>query len=83
MPEEKPPDQKNEKEEKPPCTPGSFPLRPAGEVVLAHHEAPPPSGKQRIHQRRPLPQVPDKPKDDQDRDDQDRDEQDPQDPNNR
>lgn len=80
MPDEKPPDQKDEKEkeEKPACSPGSFALRPAGEVVLAHHEAPPPSGKQRIHQRRPLPQVPEKPQDEQARD-----EQDPQDPNNR
>ena len=48
-----------------------FPLAPAGEVVLTHYDSPPPSGKQRIHQRRPLPRVPDRKNAQEDKNDQD------------
>ncbi len=40
---------------------GDVPLKPAGEAVVKHEEtaAKPPAGKQ-IHQRRPLPLIPEK-----------------------
>jgi len=41
-----------------PPTTGSFPLRPAGEVVVTHLDAPPPAGKKNIHPRRVAPVVP-------------------------
>jgi len=40
-----------------PATP-SFPLKPAGEVVVTHLDSPPPSDKKVIHPRRPMPRVP-------------------------
>jgi len=36
----------------------SFPLKPAGEVVVTHLDSPPPSAKKVIHSRRPMPPVP-------------------------
>lgn len=38
--------------------PGSFPLKPAGEVVVTQLDSPPPSGKKTIHPRREAPAVP-------------------------
>lgn len=76
MPDEKPPEDENP-DERTPSRSGSLPLKPGGEVVLPHFDAPPPSGKQRIHDRRPLPLVPDRRPDDHP------DEADSQDPNSR
>jgi hypothetical protein len=51
--------QKSEPEhDQQPSAPGSFPLKPAGEVEVEHLDSPPPSGKRQIHPRRPLPGVP-------------------------
>ncbi len=38
----------------------SFPLKPAGEVVVTHLDSPPPSGPRSIHPRRPAPIVPER-----------------------
>ncbi|MGC2697515.1 MAG: hypothetical protein WA738_17140 [Candidatus Angelobacter sp.] len=59
MPDKKPPEEEKPEENASPGS-GTFSLKPAGEMVLEHHDAPPPSGKQRIHDRRPLPLVPDR-----------------------
>lgn len=40
------------------ATTGSFPLKPAGEVVVTPLDSPPPSGKKTIHPRRVPPTVP-------------------------
>lgn len=58
MPDKEPPEEGKPEEKS--SGSGSFSLKPAGQVVLTHHDAPPPSGKQRIHDRRPLPLVPDR-----------------------
>jgi len=47
----------NVQDESKPTT-GSFPLRPAGEVVVTHLDSPPPSGKKTIHPRPVAPAVP-------------------------
>jgi hypothetical protein len=76
MPDDKPPEnQENtepkDKNGKKPQNPRPFSLKPAGEVVLTHHDAPPPSGKQRIHPRRPLPPVPERANDEDTKNEQD------------
>jgi hypothetical protein len=57
MPDEQDPGKKDESQDHS-SAPAGFPLKPCGEVVLTHLDAPPPSGKQRIHPRRPAPPVP-------------------------
>ncbi|HET6935807.1 MAG TPA: hypothetical protein VFI72_13270 [Candidatus Angelobacter sp.] len=55
--ENKPSEEENDNQEQKPA-PGSFPLKPAGEVVVKHLDSPPPAGQRPIHPRRPAPPVP-------------------------
>jgi hypothetical protein len=57
MPDEQDAQKEDERQDRSLAPPG-FPLKPSGEVVLTHLDAPPPSGKERIHPRRPAPPVP-------------------------
>lgn len=52
-------DDQQEKETPSPA-PTGFPLKPSGEVVVTHHDAPPRSEPRRIHPRRPAPIVPER-----------------------
>lgn len=61
MSTEKPGSDDKEQEEKP-LRPGEVRLKPAGEKTVKHEEkAPKAPDDKRIHRRRPLPLVPDKP----------------------
>jgi len=58
MPDERECEKKEHDPEKGKPAAASFPLKPAGEVVVTHLDSPPPSGKKVIHSRRPMPPVP-------------------------
>ncbi len=50
-------DEKKKREDRAPA-PADVPRTTVREVVVTHLEAPPPSGKRKIHRRRPAPIVP-------------------------
>jgi hypothetical protein len=60
MPEDDKKQNDRQKKETPVPAPTSFPLKPSGEVVVTHHDAPPRSEPRRIHPRRPAPIVPER-----------------------
>jgi hypothetical protein len=56
------PEPGDEPSQKKPLRPGEVRLKPAGEATVKHEEcAPEPPVDKRIHPRRPLPPVPEKP----------------------
>ena len=60
MPDNENPEKKQEETEAPAAASSSFPLKPRGDVVVTHLDAPPCGEPRRIHPRRPAPIVPER-----------------------